>query len=118
MITADFIRPSSMAAAEICAARPQMEARACTLVPGLVDLSGVPAQEGNKAHEVMAGLFGDAFAGDWSYAPHVFARMEDRLAGIAAWCKDAARGCVAYALQVIKGWIHEDGSETYCGVCE
>ncbi len=103
MIAADFIRPSSMEAAEICPARPLMESRACALVPGLVDLSSVPAQEGTKGHEVLAGLFGDAFAGDWSYAPHVFARMEDRLGCLAAWCKDAVRGCVAYALQVIRG---------------
>jgi len=103
MIAADFIRPSSIGAAEICAARPLMEARACTLVPGLVDLSSVPAQEGTKGHEVMAGLFGDAFAGDWSYAPHVFARMEDRLTGLAPWCRDAVRSCCAYALTVIRG---------------
>jgi hypothetical protein len=97
-----FIRPSSMAAIEECPGRPLMEARICALVPALRDLVSEPARQGTLGHSALAGVLGDAFAGDWSRAQEVIAGIEGRMAGMAYWTKDATRAALAYGLGAIQ----------------
>jgi hypothetical protein len=78
-----------------------MEARACDLVPFLRDMESVPARQGKLGHEVLAGVLGSAFAGDWSRAGEVIATIEGRMSGLEAWTKDAVRQCAAYACALI-----------------
>jgi hypothetical protein len=97
----EFLRPSSMGAIEHCPGRPAMEARACDLVPFLRDMESIPARQGKLGHEVLAGILGSAFTGDWSRAGEVIATIEGRMSGLEAWTKDAVRQCAAYACALI-----------------
>jgi hypothetical protein len=98
----EFIRPSSLSAIALCAARPLAEAEACRVVPALRNLSNAAAEQGNLGHIVLADVIRDAFTGDWSQAPVVIAGIESRMTHLAAWTKDAVRGCLTYAMEVIK----------------
>jgi hypothetical protein len=98
----EFVRPSSFEAIELCPGRPSMEARAVALIPALRDMCSEPARQGTLGHEVIAGMINDAFAGDWSQAAAIIAGMEGRMAGLAYWCKDAVRHCIAYAFDLIR----------------
>lgn len=97
-----FIRPSSMPAIEACPGRPEMEARACAVVPGLESLTSHAAEQGTLGHAVIADLLRDAFAGDWSQAGVVLAAMESRTAGLEPWCRDAVHNCIRYACDLLR----------------
>jgi hypothetical protein len=101
----EFIRPSSAEPIELCPGRPRMEARAVRLVPTLRDLCSEAARQGTMGHEVMAGVARDAFAGDWSQAQAVISGIEGRMAGLAYWCKDAVRTCIAYLCDLVRRHI-------------
>lgn len=100
-----FIRPSSMPAIEACPGRALMEARACALVPAMRDWCSEPARQGTMGHAVLAGVFQDAFAGDWSQAASVIDTLPGRMVGIADWCKDAVRHCVSYGLDLVRNHV-------------
>lgn len=97
-----FIRPSAMPGIEACPGRPEAEARACALVPGLEALTSHAADQGNRGHLVIADLLRDAFAGDWSQAARVLAMMDQRSADLEPWCRDAVRQCVGYACDLLR----------------
>lgn len=101
-----FLRPSSLAAIELCPGRPAMEARAVQQVPELRDLCSEPARQGTMGHAVLAGVLSDAFAGDWSRAAEVIAGVEPRMSALAYWTKDAVRACLAYAMHLIQRLSH------------
>lgn len=96
-----FLRPSSLAAIELCPGRPAMEARAVQQVPELRDLCSEPARQGTLGHEVLAGVASDAFAGDWSRAQAIIAGIEGRMAHLAGWTKDGVRACLAYLCTLV-----------------
>lgn len=98
----EFLRPSSLAAIELCPGRPAMEARAVEQIPGLRDMCSEPAHQGTLGHAVLAGVLSDAFSGDWSRAAEVIAGIEPRMSGLAYWTKDAVRNCLAYAMDLIR----------------
>jgi hypothetical protein len=105
MITAadieEFIRPSSLAAIELCPGRPTMEARAVAMIPLLRDMCSEPARQGTLGHEVLAGVGRDAFAGDWSRAQAIVAGIEGRMAHLSGWTKDGVRACLAYLCALV-----------------
>jgi hypothetical protein len=105
MAVADFIRPSAIAAIELCPGRPTMEDRICQMIPGWQDRCSPIAQQGTMAHAVIAQALALMY-----HAP--VAKTQDQalvhLAGalerLEPWSRDAARRCVAYASALVDTW--------------
>jgi hypothetical protein len=87
-----------------------MEARACAQVPFLQEHCSEPARQGTMGHAVLAGLFQDAFAGDWQQASAVVNTTPARLTGLAPWCADAVKHCLAYGLDLVRSYVSRHAS--------
>ncbi len=98
----DFIRPSSLAAIELCAGRPLMEARALSAVPANGRLVRAAAQQGTLGHEVIAQTLALIYHGPARTAPgDALARMASGMEQLQPWARDGVRRCVAYVVALM-----------------
>jgi len=100
---ADFIRPSSMGAIELCNGRPLMEWRAITLVPALERMNRPAAEQGTMGHAVTAQTLSLTYQqpGGWTMPDDALGQMARAMDKLEAWTRDAVRRCVAYAVALV-----------------
>lgn len=105
MAVAEFIRPSSIQAIELCPGRPTMEDRICQLIPGWQDKISPIAQQGTMAHAVIAQALALMYHSPVCLAQdQALANLASALDRLEPWSRDAARRCVAYASALVDTW--------------
>ncbi len=106
---AEFIRPSSLAAIELCPGRPVMEARALAAVPAIGRLERAVARQGTLGHEAIAQTLALIYHGPARKAPGLaLAQMAEAMAGLQEWTRDGVRRCVAYVVALMDD-LERDG---------
>ncbi len=100
---ADYIRPSSMAAIEICPGRARMEAAAVAQTPALEQISRPAAEQGTLGHSVVAKLLALTYQGPdgWQEPAVALAQIANLEAGLESWAADGVRRCFAYAVALV-----------------
>lgn len=106
---ADYIRPSSLDALELCPGRALMEARAIDAVPAIAHLSRPIAEQGTMGHAVIAQTLALTYQqpGGWTLADDALAQMAGTMQRLAEWTRDGVRRCVAYAVSLVDQAMQE-----------
>jgi hypothetical protein len=99
----EYIRPSSMAAIELCPGRALMEARACALVPALRDACSPAARQGTLGHEVVAQTLSLIYQrpDGWMDLEAAQTRMAHAFDSLDPWSRDSARRCLSYGVALV-----------------
>ena len=100
---AQYIRPSALAAIEICPGRPLMEARSIAVVPAIEKISRPAAEQGTLGHSVVAQTLALIYhqPGGWVLPDDAIAQMAPLIEKLNTWTRDAVRRCVAYAVALV-----------------
>jgi hypothetical protein len=101
----DFIRPSAIAAFELCPGRPTMEGRICQAIPGWQDKTSAIAEQGTMAHAVIAQALALMYHSPVCLAQdQALVHLAGALERLEPWSRDAARRSVAYAASLVDIW--------------
>ncbi len=106
----DFIRPSGLDAAEHCNGNPAMQARAVRLVPAILRITHVVAEQGTMGHVVVAQTLALTYQqpGGWTLADDSLSQMAGAMSKLEPWTRDAVRRCVAYAVALIDQAVQQE----------